>query len=160
MGEEWEAVGVALILAANLQRLMQHAADRHDYARATARALETYIERQGWARVGKSTIHRILKGSTPPALDTLEAIARAYDLQVWQLLAPNLDPTNPPVIPLTETEEALYRRMRTVMQDFIRAHGDKDVEGPRPGTPRADHDSPRDVGDAPSTRPRTKYDPS
>ena len=49
--------------------------------------------------IGKSTLYRILDARThnPTQLDTMEKIASAYNLQVWQLLVPRLDPLDPPV---------------------------------------------------------------
>lgn len=48
--------------------------------------------------IGKSTLYRILdpRMKNPTQLDTLERIARAYNLQAWQLLVPRLDPIDPP----------------------------------------------------------------
>ena len=48
--------------------------------------------------IGKSTLYRILdpREKNPTQLDTLEKIARAYELQAWQLLVPRLDPLDPP----------------------------------------------------------------
>lgn len=70
------------------------------------------------SRIGKeSGIHqtsvgRILRKEQNPSIDQVEAIARCFGLQSWQIMVPNLDPRNPPVYVMTEAEKAFYAKMR------------------------------------------------
>lgn len=67
--------------------------------------------------IGKSTLYRILdpRVKNPTQLDTLERIAAAYSLQVWQLLVPRLDPVDPP-------EYVGGRRMSVLRSVFSQTH--------------------------------------
>jgi hypothetical protein len=66
------------------------------------------------AKVGLATCDRIKKQETSVGTDTLEKIAEVFHLQAWHLLTPRLDPTNPPVIWLTQTEHDLYEKLRNL----------------------------------------------
>lgn len=46
--------------------------------------------------LGTSTIDRLRKSQASLRLDTLESVARAYGLDAWQVLVPELDLKNPP----------------------------------------------------------------
>lgn len=48
--------------------------------------------------MSKSTVERIRAGQVACQVDTLAAIAAAFELQPWQLLVDNLDPRNPPML--------------------------------------------------------------
>lgn len=48
--------------------------------------------------VSQSTIGRALSGETASTIDTIEAIAKFYDLDPWQMLVEKLDGTNPPIL--------------------------------------------------------------
>jgi len=54
----------------------------------------------------------MVSGAVSPTLRQIEDVAKLLGLQPWQLLVPGLDPTNPPVVTMTETERALYARLR------------------------------------------------
>jgi hypothetical protein len=82
------------IVAANLTALMKHQRET-DGPLASFQAVEDATARLG-TKVGKSTVDRISKGTTPAELDNLEALAKAFRLQAWQLLVPNLVPGAPP----------------------------------------------------------------
>jgi hypothetical protein len=69
---------------------------------------------------GNGTITRIKQQRTSVGIETLQKIARAYGLEPWHLLVPGLDPTNPPVVWLTETERELYKRLKVLAQDIGR----------------------------------------
>lgn len=63
--------------------------------------------------IGKSTLYRILdpRIKNPTQLDTMVKIAAAYNLQVWHLLVPRLDPLDPP-------EYVGSKRMRVLRSVF------------------------------------------
>lgn len=48
--------------------------------------------------IGLATVARIKEAKTSVGLDVIERIADKFDLQPWQLLVPNFDPANPPVL--------------------------------------------------------------
>lgn len=82
--------------------------------------------------IGKSTLYRILDPRTknPTQLDTLERIAKAYNLQVWQLLVPRLDPLDPPAVIGTQRMAVL----RSVFQQTTAA-AQQQPHGPNPSAP-------------------------
>lgn len=71
------------------------------------------LQLEAYTDVGKSTLYRILdpREPNPPRLDTLERIAAAYNLQVWQLLVPRLEPLDPP--------ECVGSRQMTVLRSVF-----------------------------------------
>lgn len=93
------------VLAVNMTRMMTHRIDRHTVA-SVAKA----------AGVGVGTVQRAKTGAVAVAIDTLEDIARALGLEAWQLLVPDIDPANPPVLRrLSPEEHALYEKLRAIM---------------------------------------------
>lgn len=69
--------------------------------------------------VGRSTVDRMSKGATPFEIANLEAIARVFEIEVWQLLAPTFDPENLPVLrSVGDAEEDVYRRMRAFAKEL------------------------------------------
>lgn len=70
-------------------------------------------------KLGTGTIHRIRNGQADANLSTLEALAKAFDLQPWQLLVPNFDPGNlPALLNATEAEMRLWERLKDVAKDM------------------------------------------
>lgn len=57
------------------------------------------------------TIGRVLARELSPTVDMLEKLARAFGLHAWQMLIPDLDPRNPPVVVMSEAERNFYRRL-------------------------------------------------
>lgn len=70
------------------------------------------------ACIGPGTATRIKDQRTSVGVDTLDKVAKAFDLHAWQLLMPNLDPSNPPVATLTEAEKRLYQAFSIAMQEY------------------------------------------
>lgn len=71
------------------------------------------------AKIGLATIGRIKKQETSVGVEVIDKIARAYDLQAWQLLTPGFDPANPPVLrPLSAAEVRLYERLRLAAEEI------------------------------------------
>lgn len=99
------------IVAASLSALIQREKDRKGKLR-TFQAIEDATTAIGHT-VGRSTVDRMSKGKTDFEIGNLEAIARVFDVEVWQMLAPNFDPSNPPVLrSVGEAEEEIYRKIR------------------------------------------------
>lgn len=91
-------------VAANLRALMLHAGmankgepNQSELARASG--------------ADQRTVGRILSRNQSPTVEMLETIARAFGLRAWQLLIPDLDPANPPVVVMSEAERQFYRRL-------------------------------------------------
>lgn len=119
----------ASVCKAYLPRHAQHhptmSADALASLSASLRALmESSPDLRSQAAVGKRagmdqrTVGRILNREHEPTIGQLDRLAKAFGLAPWQLLVPGLDPKNPPVIHLTETERAFYERMRQAVQDM------------------------------------------
>jgi hypothetical protein len=71
---------------------------------------EKIVELGARAKVGKSSIDRIKKKEAKARIDSVELIAKAYGLEAWQFLVPDLDVDNPPKLfgeDLTPTEREL-----------------------------------------------------
>jgi transcriptional regulator with XRE-family HTH domain len=94
-------VDTKTVLWENLKALMLHHWQRE--------SLSELHRRSG---LGLASIDRIKKKQTSVGMDTLESLAEVFGLQAWHLLTPRLDPGNPPVIWLTETEHKLYEGIR------------------------------------------------
>jgi DNA-binding XRE family transcriptional regulator len=101
----WE-MQIRAVVAANVNTLI-------DYARYHGQPCGDQKSLARKAGVSMSTIARIRKQEVGGSIDVLESIAKCYGLQAWQLLMPNLDPTNPPVFCMTATERELYRNLKS-----------------------------------------------
>ena len=86
------------ILAGNLQRLMATASGE----------THTQIGLKRASGIAQATIGRILRQETDATIDTVQALAGAFDLHAWQLLVPHLDVKQPPTLrTLTKEEDRL-----------------------------------------------------
>ena len=62
------------------------------------------------AGVSKSTVQRIMAASVGPSVDAVESLARALDVQPYQLLLHNLDLRHPQTVRgATQSEAGVYR---------------------------------------------------
>lgn len=92
------------VLAANLKRLLEH-----HYRTSPNRPKSLSVD----AGVTLSTIQRVMKCEVGASLDTLESIADALHIQVYQLLVPEIDVGNPQIIVgAMEAEQRLYARYK------------------------------------------------
>ncbi|CAB4145114.1 HTH_XRE domain containing protein [uncultured Caudovirales phage] len=94
------------ILAVNLHALMR-------------RQKLTQMGLKAKSGIAQATIGRVLRKETAADLDTLQALAKATGVSPWQLLIPNLDPTNPPPLPPSEHERDLYERLRSAAELIV-----------------------------------------
>lgn len=148
---------IRAILAANVAALMRYAADRQTGEPVSRNALARA------SGLSRTTIQRVVNADeSAAAIDTVCAIAAAYKLHAWQLLVPGLDPSNPPVILITDTERQLHERLRQVAREFERHLAAEPASQGAPEGPdshRAREPSP----DAPAPRaggkPRTSGKP-
>lgn len=58
--------------------------------------------------IGNGTAQRINEMTSDASLSTIEAVALRYGLEAWHVLVPGLDPKNPPVFLMTDSERKLY----------------------------------------------------
>jgi len=81
------------VLATNLAALMcrpgRPQISEHELARLARRAAGS---------LSQSTIHRMLHGETSCGVDHLMTLADVFAVEPWQLLVPDLDPSDPPVL--------------------------------------------------------------
>ena len=66
------------------------------------------------AKIGPATASRIKEMKTSVGLDVIDRIAGVFGLVAWQLLVPELDPTNIPVVMITAEERRFYDKIRRV----------------------------------------------
>lgn len=95
------AGNLARLLAANLETLM--------HARPTLRTQSAVAKA---AAVDQRTVGRILRCEHAPTLAQVEKLAKAFALQPWQLLAPELDPEDLPVLVLSRSQSDAWRSIR------------------------------------------------
>lgn len=99
------------VLASNLRTLIDYAKDRRlPYGDAKSLGAK--------AGLTGTTVGRWLKGSHAAQIDKLEALAGVFKLRAWQLLIPNLDPSNPPAVPYTDAERRLYWRIKAAAREL------------------------------------------
>lgn len=111
-------VSVLEIVAANLTALFLREKRRGGPLRSLQRIEDATVA--AGRPVGRSTIDRMMKGKTDFEIGNLEVLAKVFDVEVWQLLAPTFAPDNLPVIrSIGEVEDELYRRVRgKVIEDL------------------------------------------
>lgn len=64
------------------------------------------------AGVSQSTIDRLEAGETDTRISTVAGVASAFGFAGWQLLIPDFDPKDPPVLALTPEERRVIRALR------------------------------------------------
>ena len=88
------------VLSENLIRLMAH------YPSLSS---EAKVAKAGG--ISQRTVNRA-RNAAQVKLDSLQGLARAFGLAPWQLLIPELDPANPPLLAISKEERALYSRLQ------------------------------------------------
>lgn len=100
-----------LVLASNLRALLAYARDKKlPYSDAKALAKK--------AGLTPSTVGHWLRAENAAQIDKLERLAAVFKLRAWQLLIPNLDPSNPPAVPYTDAERRLYWRIKAAAREL------------------------------------------
>jgi transcriptional regulator with XRE-family HTH domain len=62
---------------------------------------------------------RMESGDLMPHIESLNKVANKCGMQVWQLLVPNFDPANPPVLRQpSDVEREFYKRIKEAMRDL------------------------------------------
>jgi hypothetical protein len=67
-------------------------------------------------------IQRIKEQQTNMGIDVLDQIAAVYGLQSWHLLIPDLDPSNPPLVLISDVEKRFYASMKQSAESFASIH--------------------------------------
>jgi transcriptional regulator with XRE-family HTH domain len=91
-----------------------------------ARNLNALMEWRGTANrrlatacgIGEGSIQRIRRGQAAATLTTIEAIAKHFGFEPWQLLIEDFDPRQPPHITMpSSAERELYERFRKFIEN-------------------------------------------
>lgn len=67
--------------------------------------------------IDQTTVGRVLKGQHSVQISTVEALAKAFDVEPYQLLIPGLNAKNPQVLrAISEKEERFYKLLADTMK--------------------------------------------
>jgi transcriptional regulator with XRE-family HTH domain len=98
------------VLSANLQRLMDE-----------AKPPITQMAVSKVSGIPQRTISRIKRGEVSPTLNSIDGLAKAFGLLPWQLLVPEMDPRNPPLLRAASQEEKeLYDRLLAAAEQLAK----------------------------------------
>lgn len=101
------------VIADNLKALMD--AGRHGLK--TQQAVAKAAREAGYP-IDQKSVSRVLRAENAPQVDTVQAIAAAYDIEPYQLLIPGLDPRNPQILRrLSAAEAALYQALEVARHE-------------------------------------------
>jgi len=96
------------VIARNLSNLMEVTPHLNSQPKVAARS-----------GLGQTSIGRILRKEAGATIDSLDLIARAFGVEPWHLLVPNLDPARlPKSLTLADKEYELLAKMRLAAQEF------------------------------------------
>jgi transcriptional regulator with XRE-family HTH domain len=111
--------GTAIVLGANINALMKASAPKPGQ-RPEGPDLSSNPKLAKKTKLGTGTISRLRNGTVNANLETLEVIARAFDVQPWQLLVPDMEPGNAPVLQTAgDSERDLYRQFKTIAKQVV-----------------------------------------
>lgn len=113
------------VLSKNVQALL----DQRSWSikRAAAEAKKNNLA------VSNGTLGRIVKGATSTKVSYLGDLAKLFEVQVWHLFIPDLDPKNEPVLAtVSASQKALFERLaqtREAIDGLLQSDGNT-----RPGS--------------------------
>lgn len=93
------------VVSENLKTLMLSA------GMASADGTPNQSEMKRRSKVDQRTIGRILARELNPSIEKVEQLAKVFGLHAWQMLIPDLDPRNPPVVVMSQAERDFYKRI-------------------------------------------------
>jgi transcriptional regulator with XRE-family HTH domain len=101
-----EMISLRLIVARNLKKLREaNDENQSSFAKKCGMAQRVY--------------GRLENGENWQHLESLEKIAKTYELEVWQLLLPEFDPKNPALLrKASEKELAFYEKIRAAAKEL------------------------------------------
>jgi transcriptional regulator with XRE-family HTH domain len=103
-----EARSSRQILAANLKALMAAHLSLNTFAKIVAAGGPT-----------NGTLDRIRRMESGASIDQLDTLAKVYGLEPWQLLVPDLDPTNPPMLAhVTQRQLEMLERIKQAAKEL------------------------------------------
>lgn len=122
---------------------MLHVMDATDVLSKNVQAL---LDQRGWSikraaieakkhnlAVSNGTLGRIVKGQTATKVSYLDDLAKLFEVQVWHLFVPALDPKNEPVLAtVSDSQKALWERLaqtREAIDGLLQSDGNT-----RPGS--------------------------
>jgi transcriptional regulator with XRE-family HTH domain len=110
------AVSTLAVLSANLKALMAASQDLNSQSALGRRC-----------KIDQRTVGRIVLMQHSPTLRQLDKLAKAFQLSPWQLLVPNLAPTNPPMLAVeSESLKAMLHNITTTkvaIEGYLRDEG-------------------------------------
>lgn len=72
-------------------------------------------------KLHQRTYGRLENGETWPHLEMIDQIAKECELEAWQLLTPNFNPKNPPVLKeVSEKEKMFYESIRAAAKEIAK----------------------------------------
>lgn len=99
-------------LSANIKALMQYERDKNRDLTSDAKVAKR-------AGVDQKTVWRMVNEANSARVESVAKVAEAFGLSTWQILVPGLDPSNPPVVAMTEVERSFYARLRHDLEILV-----------------------------------------
>lgn len=97
-------------LSTNLKRLMECHADLNTFPKI--------IKKCG---ISNGTLDRIRRCEVGASIDQLDLLAKAFEMEVWQLLVPNLEPANPPMLAsVSEAQKAMLEKIKLAAAELLK----------------------------------------
>lgn len=96
------------ILWSNIHALMQYHWGKENLSRLSREA-----------KIGPASCSRLKEQETSVGLEIVEAVAGVFGLHAWQILIPDLEPTNPPVFVMSDAERQFYNRIRNALNEVV-----------------------------------------
>jgi transcriptional regulator with XRE-family HTH domain len=86
----------------NLRRIL---ADNLKALKSEHKLSQTKVAKLTKGAMDQTTVGRIERADIATTVDMIEALAQAFEIEAWQLLSPNFDPKNPPILRERSKEE-------------------------------------------------------
>lgn len=103
-------IDLSAVLSDNLAAMM---------AASAGLRTQTAVAKATSGVVNQTTVSRILKRQISPTAATIAALAAAFGIEPWQMLVPEIDPANLPVLRTPRGAEAeFYRRMQQLAAEL------------------------------------------
>lgn len=101
-----------IVLRDNVEALIRH---RYGSKKNGQVVWHKLVSEEG---IANGNAQRIKDADTSIGVKLVHQVAERFNLQAWQLLVPNLDPSNPPVFAMTAAERQLYSKIREAAQNL------------------------------------------
>lgn len=115
------------VLAENLAALMK----AHPQYATLLSLEQATATRGGGKKISKTTLGQILNKATPVNLDYVEILAKVFGLAPWQMLVPDLRPSNPQILKSSgPTEAALWKKIEE-LNELVKEAGVAEADSGR-----------------------------